>query len=331
MSTTTRTRVVGPEVWLGSDLATTDDWVLRLSRSDVAELTAALARVRARGLSMGEVGPEDFALPTLRSKLIDVVRELEHGRGFVVLRGLPVGELSDDDAAMIYWGIGTHMGTCVRQNAAGDLLGHVYDQGLDFAETNVRGYTTRDHLPFHTDGSDAVGLLCLRTAKRGGTSSLASSMHVHNTLLEEAPDVLETFYDVWHFDKRNEGLEPGESPTFTSPVFSEYDGHVSCRYVPGILRSAPEKRGVALTPEQARALDLFDDIVGRPGVALDMELQPGDMQFVSNYSVLHSRTRYEDWPEPERKRHLLRLWLTLHSGRALADDFNIQRSNRRFG
>ncbi len=309
-----RRRLTGEKVWTATRWEGDDAWIVELSNEHVAELEAALRSVDAAGLAMGEVGAEQFRLPSLAPVIAGVLDDLEHGRGFVLLRGLPVERYTDEEAAMIYWGIGTHMGSRVAQNADGDLLGHVYDRGYDFAETNVRGYTTNDFLPFHTDGADVVGLLCLRPAKSGGESAIASSLAVHNVMLDEAPDLLERLYREWHFDKRAE-VEPDGPPTFTSTIFSEQGDGVRCRYVPGILRSAPEKLGTLMDAQDAAALDLFDEIVNRPGVAFSMDFLAGDMQFLNNHCILHSRREYVDWPEETRRRHLLRLWLTTNGKR----------------
>ncbi len=320
MKTTSIAPVSGASVWTAEDFEGRDDWIVVLDREHVVELEGALANVRARELALSEVTQDTFPLPTMRGVIDGVLEELERGRGFVLLRGLPVDRYTEEDASIIYCGIGLHMGKTIPQNKAGDLLGHVRDQGYDFRETNVRGYTTRAYLPFHTDGSDVVGLLCMKTARSGGQSSLASSMTVHNLMLAEAPDLLAELYRPWHFDRRAE-VGVGDQPTFVSAIFSEFEGKVSCRYVPGILRSAPEKLGTQLTDVERGALDLFDDITVRRPVPFSMDLEPGDIQFVSNHTVLHSRTEYEDHPEPERKRHLLRLWLALHNGRELDPSF----------
>ncbi len=315
MKTTSIAPISGASVWTAEDFEGRDDWIVFLTREHVEELEGVLADARRAELGLADLTLDTFPLPSLRPVIDGIVHELENGRGFVLVRGLPMDRYSEQDASIIYYGIGLHMGRTIPQNKAGDLLGHVRDQGYDFRETNVRGYTTRAYLPFHTDGSDFVGLMCLKTARSGGQSSVASSMNVHNVMLAEAPDLLAELYRPWHFDRRAE-VDTGQPLTFVAPIFGELKGKVSCRYVPGILRSAPEKLGLELTDVERAALDLFDDITLRPSVPFSMDLEPGDMQFVSNHTVLHSRTEYEDHPEPELKRHLLRLWLETHNGSA---------------
>ena len=203
------TEISGRSAWLGSDLAKDRSWIQVFTPAELAELHAALLGVVARKIKLEEIGREDFPLPTLAPKLLGHLQELQLGRGFVVLRGLPVRQYSDDEAAIIYWGIGTHLGTAVKQNTAGDLLGHVRDFGKKWGELGVRGYETNGQLIFHTDFSDLVGLLCLRRSKTGGASRIASSITVHNELLGSHPDCLAPLYRGYRYIKR-EAVEFGQ-------------------------------------------------------------------------------------------------------------------------
>lgn len=293
----------------------------RLSSAEVAEVMAALAAVEARGVSMLAMSADDFPLPTLGPRMRALAGELDRGRGMWLMRGLPIDELTDRQAAFVYWGLGLHMGTPVSQNARGHLLGHVTDEGLDIRESGTRGYQTRVRLPYHTDSSDVVGLLCLRPARSGGLSSILSSTTLYNETVERRPDLAHLWFEPWFFDRRNE-QRPGDGPFYSTPLATWNDGLLSIRYVRGFIDSAQRFDEVPRrTEEEAEFLDLVDEIANEPGVALKMDFRPGDIQFVCNYSICHSRTAYEDFPEPERKRHLLRLWLTLDVGRRIPDDF----------
>lgn len=314
--------IEGPAAWYGHELQNDDSWVEILSPSDVDELCAALAAVEASGVTMLDMSAADFPLPTLGPRLLTLAQELDRGRGFWLMRGLPIDELTERQAAFIYWGIGLHMGVPVSQNARGHLLGHVIDEGVTYkGNASARGYQTRLRLPFHTDSSDVVGLLCLQPAKSGGVSSVASTTSAFNEVVKRRPDLAHLWFADWHYDRRNEE-QPGQKPYFTTPLAHLHDGLLSIRYVRPFLDSAQRHDDVPEhTQDQVDFLDLIDEIANEPGFALEMDFRPGDIQFVCNYSTFHSRTSYEDFDDPARKRHLLRLWLTLHEGRPIPDDF----------
>lgn len=313
--------VDSPAAWYGRDLQDSDAWIEQLTSTEVDELLAAVASIEARGITLLEMQRSDFRLPTLAGRLQNLAHELDRGRGFWLLRGLPIESLTHHDAAVAYWGIGLHMGIPVSQNSRGHLLGHVTDEGVDIREPGARGYQTRVRLPYHTDSSDTVGLLCLQPSKSGGLSSLVSSTTVFNETLARRPDLAPLWFQDWYYDRRNEE-RPGEDPFFTTPLAVWHEGLLSIRYVRSFLDTALRHDAVPRrTDEEAEFLDLVDTITVEDGIALHMDFRPGDVQFVCNYSTLHSRTAYEDWPEPERKRHLLRLWISLDNGRALPARF----------
>lgn len=317
------TTIEGPAAWYGRDLQDSDDWIELLSEAEVDEVRAAYRTVDDAGTAMLDMTSADFPLPTLSARLEALAAELDQGRGFWLLRGLPIEEMSEREAAFVYWGIGLHMGVPVSQNARGHLLGHVTDEGMDYrVNSGVRGYQTRLRLPYHTDSSDVVGLLCLRPAKSGGASSVASTTTVFNEVVRRRPDLAGHWFAEWYYDRRNEE-QPGDKPWFTTPLAHlDDEGRLSIRYVRSFLDSAQRHDDVPRrTEEETAFLDLVDEIAHEPGIALHMDFRPGDIQFVCNYTTFHSRTAYEDHEEPDRKRHLLRLWLTLHDGRPIPADF----------
>lgn len=299
-----------PSVWKGSDMRRRDDWIVRLDDEDVAELEAALVGVKSRSLGIPALACSDFPLPRLSAKITGIRAELEDGRGFVLLRGLPIERYSKADAALIYWGIGAHIGPAFAQNAQGDMLGHVRDLGADWkTDMKARGYQTRMRLPFHNDSTDAVGLLCLNKAKSGGESRIVSSTALHNEMLVRRPDLWQVMHEPFCVDRRGEE-SPGQKPYYVTPCFVRHDGRLFVRYNRTFIESAQRfPDAPRLTSMQIEALDLMDNLCNDPEFHLDMAFEPGDMQFICNYTTLHSRADYEDWPEPERKRHLLRLWL----------------------
>lgn len=296
--------------WRSAELDTDESWIYQLSADDRAELDAALREAKRRGATIPCLEKREFPLPELHKKLAGFLDELENGRGVALIRGFDVKRYSRIDAATIFWGIGTYLGRAVAQNAYGEALGHVRDLGKDWTkDMTARGYQTTKLLPFHNDSCDVVGLLCLQAAKAGGKSSVVSSVAIFNTLLSTRPDVAETCCRPFHFDRRDE-QPPGEAPFYPMPLFNVHNGRMFNRYNRTYAESAQRfAEAPRLTPAQREALELFDGLCADPTLRYDMILRPGDMQFVNNYVVLHSRTDYEDYPEAERKRHLLRLWL----------------------
>ena len=316
--------ITGPSAWRGDDLRRTDAWIQTLTASELSELHRALARVHARALTLPEIGRDDFPLPTLGPRLEALRHELLHGRGFALLRGLPMERYAPEDAAAMYWGIGAWFGRARSQNAKGHLLGHVRDVGYDLADPNVRTYQTTKRQYYHTDSVDLVALLCVRKAKSGGLSSLVSSVTAYNEMLARRPDLLPALFEPFYVDRRGE-VPPGMAPWFALPIFNWHAGLLTTIYVRRYIESAQRFPEVPrLTPQQIEALDVLDAILEDPSVHLQMAFEPGDIQIVHNHQILHDRTEFEDWPDPARKRHLLRLWLCPPDGRPLPPAFAVR-------
>jgi Taurine catabolism dioxygenase TauD, TfdA family len=318
-----RRPIEGASVWFARDMRGREtEWSYRLSPAEIGEIEAALQSVQARGLEIADIRRQDFPLPTLGPVLDRLCAEVLNGRGFVLLRGLPVENRPIAESAAMYWGIGSYFGSARSQNAKGHLLGHVYDLGGSSAtDPNVRSYATSERQSFHIDRCDVVALLCLRRAKSGGLSAIASSMALHNVMLKRRPDLLERLYQPMPVDRRGEVPE-GKAPFYYAPVFNEHAGRVSVLYsrlhIGSSQRFAEARR---LTPQDIEALDMMAALAGDDELRLDMTFMPGDIQFLHNHTILHARTGYEDWAEVERKRHLLRLWLAPPGARALPPVF----------
>jgi len=306
--------------WIGSELAKhPEHWIYRLLGQDLAEIEAAVAATHARGLPIEDIERADFPLPRLGPKLDRFRREVVHGRGFILLRGLPVEGRPVSMSATAYWGIGTYFGKGRSQNSRGHLLGHVRSERLSASDPSVRHYQTSERQTFHVDSCDIVGLLCLKTAKRGGESKITSSMTIYNRLLAERPDLLALLFKPLPVDRRDEVPE-GAKPYFDMPVLNEHLGYLSVFYMrPNIETAQRFADARPLTQEELAALDYLDALADDPELRLDMVLESGDMQFLHNHTVLHDRTAYEDYPEKERRRHLLRLWLAAPDARPLPD------------
>lgn len=306
-------RLTGPAAWVGPDQVRDGGWLQPLDDTALAELQAAtapwLSRAEADAKALNELTPQAFVLPTLGPRLAGLRAELLQGRGFAVLRGLPVEAWGRRFSAVAFYGLGAHLGTARPQNAQGHLLGHVRDVGLSVDDPNVRIYQTHERQSFHTDSCDIVGLLCLQTARAGGESALVSSVTLYNELRARRPELARALFQPVATDRRGE-VPPGAKPYFEIPVFNWYQGAFAAiyqrQYVTSAQRFADAPR---LSPAQVEALDLLDALANDPALNLMMSLQPGDLQFVHNHGLLHDRMAFDDWPEPARRRYLLRLWL----------------------
>jgi Taurine catabolism dioxygenase TauD, TfdA family len=295
--------------WRGADLAGRSDWVVRLTPEQIAELENAAAAAARRGLGLEDGREVDFPLPGLAPVIRDWARELAQGRGFVLVRGLPVERWGDERAGLVYWGIGQHLGEPGAQNPQGELLGHVVDSGEDAANPFVRRYRTAGDIAFHCDLADVVGLLCLRASRKGGASRIVSSVSVYNELLRRRPDLVGRLYEPFCLDTRDEQGD-GRMPYVPVPP-CRYDGRtLRTFYHSDYFRSAVRHAEVPpFTDEEKTLLDLYEEIAASPELYLDMTFEPGDIQLISNHFILHARTAYED--DPRHRRHLLRLWLSL--------------------
>ena len=317
MAHTERSIITGPAAWIGSRIQHDASWIRHIDREGVEEIDAALAHAKRLGAQV-PCGPDAFPLPRFRAELDAVVDEVENGRGFVLLRGIPRGRYSDAECELLYWGLCAHLGTPVSQNARGHLLGHVRDEGREIGDPNARAYQTSMRMDFHTDmlPIDLLGLFCMRTARSGGESKVVSALTIHNVLRDERPDLLEALYGPFHLDWRGE--EPaGEPPWFTLPMMSERDGRVTTRIVSLPYYESAARFGEKYRPSalQREALEAVQEIANRPELVLTMDFQEGDIQLLNNHIMLHARTAYVDYDEPERQRHLLRMWIAVDDAR----------------
>lgn len=303
------------EGWRGEQLVGRfDQWGHQLTEKELVDLDEAIHAVEALGKPLSEVGPEDWRLSAFAKSLPAWMQQLGSGLGFILVRGFPVSRYSEEQAAIAYWLLARHMGTPVSQNSDGDLLGHVRDVGADPGDHNTRLYKTRAALSFHTDGADLIGLLCLRAGKSGGVSRICSSIWVFNEILKRRPDLAPLLLDRWHHHAHGQ-LGPSGPQTFEVPIVT-IDGAIFRMflllwYIRNAADDFPETAG--LSEKQLELLSLLETLPEEPGVALDMEFQPGDMQFLKNSVILHGRSAYEDHADSEQKRHLLRVWLSVPS------------------
>jgi hypothetical protein len=297
-----------PAAWRGPEMARSEEWIYRLSRAEVAEVERLIAALRESAKPREQITRADVRLGALAPAVREWREMLERGRGFVLVRGLPVDRMSDDDAALAYWALGLHLGTPVPQNFLGEMLVAVRDTGADPTAPSTRLYKTRVEQDFHTDGADIIGLLCLRTSKRGGESRIVSSVTVFNEILRRRPGVAPVLFRDFHWHY----FEPQmDAPVhFSRPICARRGSGLNTFFIPWYIRRAQDLPDVPpLTTEQKGAVEMVESTANDPALYLDMEFRPGDIQLLKNSVILHKRTAYEDWNEPERKRHLLRLWL----------------------
>jgi hypothetical protein len=321
----------GPAAWRGADMASQSDWLYSLSAEEQAELLEALAQCGRSGGPLTQLQRGDFPLPRLGETLAALQAELVGGRGFLLLRGIPLDGLSKQEIARLYLGLGTHMGDSVPQNAQGHILGHVKDLGNDPHNPATRVYTTTYRHLFHTDSCDIVALLCLQPAKQGGESAIASSTALYNEIASRRPDLAQVLAEPFVVDRKGE-VPAGKGPTYDMPIFHHYAGMLTTMYSRDFISVAQQRPGVpALTNLQIEALDFLDELAASDEFRLDMDFRRGDVQFLHNHQILHARTGYEDHPEPHRKRHLLRLWLSAPNGRSLPPVFSERYGEIRVG
>lgn len=317
--------ITGPSAWYGPAMAARTDWIRPFTPAEIAEIAAAARPLAESGTEIARMKVEDFPLPTLGPVLARLKAEILDGRGFALLRGLPVEAWGLRLSATAFYGVGLHFGRACSQNGKGHVLGHVQDLGLSSKDPNVRIYQTSERQTFHTDSCDIVGLLCLKQAKRGGHSALVSSVTIYNEMMKRG-DLARHLFQPLATDRRGE-VPAGEKPYFEIPVFNWYKGLLSAiyqrQYIDSAQRFADAPR---LSAETVAALDLFDALADDPALNFEMVLEPGDIQLVHNHSLLHDRTGFEDWPEDGRKRHLLRLWLSPEDARPLPEVYR-----QRFG
>lgn len=318
----------GPEVWSGASLAGSSDWIWHMEADEIRELAAATSTAVAKGLRPAEFEAADFPIPKMATRLAAVRDQLEGGRGFALLRGLPIGDYTDDEARVLFWGLSVHLGEPQEQDGAGNRMHSVTNTGLKVSNDNsVRSYQTDDELTFHNDGGDAFMLLCLRTAKSGGVSKLVSVATLYNEVLRRRPDLVEVLQQPFHFDTR--GQHRGGLRIQTVPILNFHEGRLSALYKRRYLKLAQELPGVPRwTTAQEEAIALVEEICNDPQVQLSFSMEPGDIQVGNNYSILHARTKYQDHDDPARRRHLLRAWVTLPNGRPLPAVFG---QTREFG
>ena len=306
-----------PAAWRGDRMAGRTDWTLDLDGAMVEALEAAVAAVAERGTDLFAVTRDDFPLPRMRGRFEATLAALEGGRGFVLLRGLPVARWSGAEVRIALWGLGAHLGRPVGQDRAGSLLHDVRDTGRPFgSDESIRYFQTNHAIRLHTDGGDIFVLACVRQGARGGKTLVVSAVEVFNEIVRRRPDLAAVLQEDFWVDARSQRADGARCQVL--PVYTWHAGHLSILLKAEYIYSAQRFEDVPrLTAAQVEALELFHRVTEEPGMALGLELGPGDVLLASNHTIVHGRTAFEDRPGAAERRHLLRLWLTIPNGRPL--------------
>ncbi|HKY93491.1 MAG TPA: TauD/TfdA family dioxygenase [Nevskiaceae bacterium] len=305
-------RFDSPAAWSGVEMARSRGWIHCLDGRQQADLLALGERLLARGATPAQarlLASDSTTLASLRPLMGTIREELRRGRGFALMRGFPADRMSTASARLAYAALGSLLGDAMPQNKKGELIHDVRDTGADRHDVNVRLSITNAEQDFHTDGADLIGLLCLQKAKAGGVSRIVSSVTVYHHVASTRPDLAALLFEPWYFHMKGEQRE-GELPYFQLPIARVIGDQLSSFFIGWYIRHAEQLPGVPkLTAMQHEALAAYEQAANHPDLHLDMHFEPGDIQWLKNSVILHKRTEYEDWPEPGRKRHLLRLWL----------------------
>ena len=324
-------KIVGPCDWVGADIETDPRWQFVLTDDDIAELARADTVLQESKVDWPDMTRDDFPLGGLKNKLDAIRDELEDGCGMARLSRLPVDHFSGR-LRHIWFGIGLHLGAPLYQDYNGLLMRDIEDKKQDTDALFDHKLTTRDGklftsskartlsngpLRFHTDRCDVVGLLCVRPSRAGGISRIASSVRVHNAMVERRPDLAALLYGPYHRSRQGEEYG-GEKMTYALPVFGQRDGrftsHYSRTYVEAADEIDPDNR---LSERQFEALDMLAALAEE--FCMTFTFSPGDMQFLNNHVIYHARTAYDD-DDGSQRRLLHRLWLSMPNSRALPED-----------
>lgn len=310
-----------PRAWTRAELAADSSWIHVLSPQAIEGFDRALRHCKSTGRSLLAMTPEDFPLdPAARQAVRAAVDQTQRDYGLCLLRGFPVREWGPQDTRAVTWGIGLHVGVARTQGRESRYISDVRDASGDYRGVNGRGYDTNARLDFHCDFCDLVALMCINGARQGGTSLVTSSMAIHEAFVRRRPDLLQTMFEPFYYSMQG-AQAPGAPEYFPCPIFGVKHGRFASRCNRKNVIAAQQRfeQVPRLTPEQIEALDLLDELVASDELCYSMQLAQGDLQLLNNHVTLHSRTEFEDFEEPERKRHLLRLWLALPGGQALPD------------
>lgn len=312
-----------PLPWTRQDLETDQSWIHRLTETEIQDLERGLHAVLATGKTEFQLSAADFPLTPATEKLLTRIMDAtQSGYGVCLVKGFPVERWTAAEMRTLFWCMGLRCGVPRPQGKPSHFVSDVRDAGGQYRGGTGRGYNTNSKLDFHADGSDVVGLMCLQVAKSGGSSLITSSYAAFNALQKLRPDLAEVLQQPFYFGRQGEHAAE-EPPYYLASIVGFKNGQFACRHIRNHINGGqltfPELP--RLTPIQTEAMDLFDELLSREDLCHHMYLEKGDFQFLNNHVTLHARTEYEDFEEPEKRRHLLRLWISLPQAPALPDSW----------
>ncbi|MGP9679305.1 TauD/TfdA family dioxygenase [Halomonas sp. AOP27-A1-41] len=298
------------QAWLAGDIERSSQWQRTLSTEERQGLLKGLAAYEQAGMPLWQSTGKEFPFHGIASLIEEIRHEIHQGFGFILLRDFPIEGLTTSQIEALYWGFCNHLGVMRPQGKDSGLLKSVRNAGGQYRSLSGRGYNTNAKLDYHTDFADLVTLLCINGAKTGGESLITSSLALREEMLKSAADLVEALYQPVDYSRQGEHAEH-QTPFYAAPIFSQAEGHFCCRYTRNHIRHADRHEGAnAPTEQQQRAMDVLDSLAADERFSYEMTLQAGDLQILNNHTVLHSRREFEDFEEPERRRHLLRAWIS---------------------
>jgi len=301
--------------WKGHEILTRSDWSHRLTKKEMDDLDQALRS--STNLAMDQIGRDTFPLPVLGPSLNRIQQSLENGSGVTLIRGFPADQYTEAEAKRLFWGISCHIGTPVSQSAEGERLFSVCNAGYRSDDPRHRGPNSSKRLSFHSDRCDVIGFLCWRQARSGGENEIVNSIALHNEILQQRPDLLEQLYEPFYYKRHTVDLG-NEKPWCQQPVFSVHEGHFACNILRVLIDRAYALPEIPdMTDLQREALDFVETTAGNPSLHFQFRQERGDILLMNNFSTLHRRSAFEDHEEPELRRHLFRIWLSVPNSRPL--------------
>ncbi len=312
-----------PKAWTAADVQNDRSWIQRLSEDEIDGFRQALAHAKTLNKNLLDMEQRDFPLTdAARAALDRAIATTQDRWGMCLVKGFPVDEWSEADTRLAYWGMGLYMGVGRTQNRDSQIINDVREAGGSYKIKGGRGYNTNAGLDFHQDSCDVVALLCRRTAKQGGTSKVISSIALYEEVKRLRPDLIPVLKQRF-FHSYQGTQDPSQPPYYRCPIFGQagdaFCARTNRKNTAAAQRDFPEVP--RLTSEQTQALDLFDELMPSEKLCYSMELERGDMQLLNSYVTLHSRTAFEDFEDPDKKRHLLRLWLSVPISQPLPEEW----------
>lgn len=302
-------------VWYGKELASRDDWVWQFGSDEIEQLQQIDRQFGDAPLD--EVSDDAWGQGVLASRLGALQRNLEHASGATLIRGFPLDLLSTSGASRLFWMMAQRIGTPLSQSVAGDRIFNVRDEGFGQEDSRTRGPNTSKKLSFHTDRCDVIGFLCLQQAKEGGENHLVSSPALYNRIRERRPDLLAELMQPYYYQRHNVD-SANQTAYCRQPIFSFFQGHFAASFLRVLIDRADASGAVrSMTDRQREAIDYLEQVAEETDLQYRFRLERGDILFLNNWTTLHRRTQFTDWPEQHRRRHLLRVWLSVPNSRPL--------------